>query len=262
MGYRNSTKYTAEQVQGYLSDTFLTLDGLAERSGLTARRLLELIYAGCIPGPSYFVSARGKISTYLHGDSALDAGAPELYFSPATLEWIKRSASLANGGGDRETARRMQALFETEFSRALAEIDAERLAFPECFAKDGTLDKSKFGEVARDKWTHVLKGTYGICVREPLSAADVVRKAVAVMRIAKLTDEGRKPNLNAREREALLAALKDFDAIVSEFAPHDRPTSSRKRYFDDIVSKHAFESHFKKTEYRSLETREPALAAA
>jgi hypothetical protein len=218
----------------YLAENFVSLERLAENAGVTPDRVLELVHARCVPRHSYELKRTVVISSFVSGDTPVLEGAVRRFYAPALAHWIRVAEAPAARLPLDAVAARMRATFRADYRRALLELDRHGAELMECCTPEGTLDEGRFATAFDEVWTHWLEGTYGLCVRSPLSAKDVLRKELAVARLARLTLDGKKQIFTSDERAAVLRAVAEYDAAAMPFAPHDYPRSSRKRLVDDV----------------------------
>lgn len=234
-------KVSVEAIREYLVKNFLTLHQLARASGMSEARVRSLIEQECVPGPSYILRSATHISSSLHDQPEEYKGPVEEFFSPSVTFWIAASEQAVPTGSLSEA---MYQRFEVEFFAALIRRSAGDHGFADLFDDKGRLNQTRAKASARAVWRDLLKGTYGICIKGPVTADSVVRKAIAVHRVASLTNNGMALEIEPSRRETLVAALREFDDVVSHFAPHDWARSSRKRLFDDLLLRYGLQREF------------------
>lgn len=247
-----SQNYSLDHVMTYMRTHFLTLSQLAGESQTSICEIHNLILSGCIPAASYMVRETVTLNSALNETVEVDADNVIEYHSPSTVDWIRLAEKLAKETSDGNllhVAQLMRFHFESEFALALKEFDGIRYGYSGCFLSESELSRDRLHQVVNEEWNKVLKGAYGISLRLPVSARSIVRKGVTIARLAELTHNGAKDVLTEEERLKVIEAMKEFNSIVSEFSPHDRIHSLRKRYFDDFVTKYGLQDHFQRVLY-------------
>lgn len=208
----------AESV-AYVRSHFLTLDLLADRTGVASEVIAGYIEHRCIPWHSYSITTDISISSFF-GPAA---GRPVevWYYASSHIHWIEETLGRYGTRPLRRIAEERGRWFHREYR-----AEAERIA-PDLIPR-GQLEVLVESEFER--W---LDGTYRLCTltAEP---ADIARKDLGIARIRALTDDGAKPHLTAEERELLRAAVTMVDLATSSFAPHERARSSREKWIHQI----------------------------
>ncbi|GHB20135.1 hypothetical protein GCM10007094_05110 [Pseudovibrio japonicus] len=98
------------------------------------------------------------------------------------------------------------------------------------------------GDLEERTWVHFLNGTYGICTRDG-QPDTIFRKQAGVRFVEKMTEI--PPHLFPADQLQLLQQTVDFlDGVVSEFAPHDVPQSSRQRCILDVREQYLAEDAY------------------
>ncbi|MGE4132374.1 MAG: DUF6058 family natural product biosynthesis protein [Bdellovibrionales bacterium] len=233
---------SAESITAYLIENYLTLDQLANESNSTPKEIRDLVTSRCAPSASYTTSPSIQISSQLYASIENYKSQEQTFYSPSIICSIKKCQKW-KGGSRQALAAALYNEFEAEFFSSLVAREAQNFGFEEVFEKMN-LNPDKARPLAKRAWESFLKGIYGICVRGNVTADSIVRKAIAINRVALLTNNGSQAEISASLRPSLIVALREFDSAVSRFAPHDWPTSSRKRLFDDLVPKYNLETEF------------------
>ena len=65
---------------------------------------------------------------------------------------------------------------------------------------------------------------------------NVARKTLAVVRLRRLTEDGRKSAYTAPEATTVRAAIAEYDAIVPPYSPHDHHESSRSQLVETALA--------------------------
>lgn len=229
---------TAESIHKYLIKNFLGLEQIVRATGKPEQEIAKLIEDRCIPGPSYKFKKNSEVFSHLSGNLENFPNEEESFYAPSLINWIAQAEQ------EKYQGKVIYAKFEHEYFESLIQRNSREYGFAEFFEKNGNLIETKARAEALSEWENTLKGIYGICIKGPVTADAIVRKAIATNRVTELTDGGKKVELESALRLELIDALKEFDQVVSHFAPHDWPKSSRKRLFDDLVLKYNLASEF------------------
>jgi|GEM_PF-4753254 len=207
-------------IRNYLTHNFITLGDLEKGSGLSSQQIWEFIDQRCAPYPSYRIRRHEEVYSNLSRKSELIHTTTEDYFSPSTMDWLRE---INHEEPSPQLSEQLYQNFKLKYEHAY-------------IVRTGTAIHSE--TKIKEEWEHFLDGIYGICIKGSVTADSIVRKARAVEKVAALTDNGTAPTIRNSKRQELIAALREFDTIVSPFAPHDWPTSSRKRLFDDLIPRY------------------------
>ena len=185
----------------YLHTHFLTRAQLLAACATDGAHLDAFTAAGMMPAPSYRLQVRIDCASFFgdHSEAhALD------WYAAGYVDWLRM---LLDGEPD------PYGRFAARYRAALEALPLSGLE-----ATDAHL---------RSEWRHFLDGTYGLCTRSGLPE-DIAAKELAIHVIRTLTDDGRTPDAEGRERLARAHNL--LDRASSLFAPHERARSSRARY--------------------------------
>lgn len=81
---------------------------------------------------------------------------------------------------------------------------------------------------------HFFNGTFGLCIADPSTGADIARKELLQEQLVALASDTHTP-LDARvDRQALLALIDDYARASMPFSPAEYDRRSRKRWVDDL----------------------------
>jgi len=226
-----------------MTDTFAILDyvrrhcltppALAQAAGLTEDRLRALIAARCLPGPTYVLDSSLQARSAIRSEAL--APQPEEWFGAAVLPWARRAAestlpppALAEG---------LRQDFVADFRRALLASEGRVHGWTELFDGAGAIDEAAFAKALDEIWESWLGAVYGICLRR-FDGHHLVTKLVERSRIRALTAEGAKPALTAAEAAEVTAAMARLDAVITPFAPHERPHGTPGLWIDRIADRY------------------------
>lgn len=85
-------------------------------------------------------------------------------------------------------------------------------------------------------WSHFLNGVYGVCTRDG-APETIFHKQIGVMIVEALTSL--PPDQTAPDTLPVLAdAVAFLDEVASDFAPHERASSSRQHCVADIRARY------------------------
>lgn len=219
----------------YLSEYFLDFDQLAAASGLSQRQLRQLLAERLIPAASYVV-ASDTVTSYVFGTLPAPGATPGEYFHPAVLVWIARAEQVIAQVGRAPAHAALQARFVTNMRRALADMNTAIWPLRDAFADDGSMLDGLHARI-ESLWEHFLHGTFGLCVANPVSEADIAHKEVLQEKLTALSADGAKREYAETETRALLELIAAYEAAAMPFSPIEYPLSSRKRLADDLKAR-------------------------
>ena len=206
-----------DEVQRYLDHNYLTLDQLAEHSGIAPERILDLADAQCVPPHSHEV--RG-VAVFASTFGEYTAPVPaRRYYHPSLVAWVKRAGALALEHPLAEVARQVREDFGQAFEDALG---GRAPPWP------GGVDYA---------WAYLMDGTWGLCLKE-ISAPNLLQKEFARRKIAELVSPDPQHRLSEAARAALTEAIEQYDEVAADFAPHERGDSSRCREVGAAIEKY------------------------
>ncbi|HEX2137371.1 MAG TPA: DUF6058 family natural product biosynthesis protein [Microvirga sp.] len=222
------------EIHAYVTSRYLTLDELAREAGMAASTVARLIEAGCLSGPSYVLheaGVRGPVGSF-----GSDAGPGTAYFSPILVWWIRRALAVQDSA-PRDLSAALRGWYRDDLRTALERYESRAYGFTDLYADGGRgpLLEDKLEELVQRMWRWWLDGTYGVCMRA-FDGSHVVIKWVERARITALTDDGRRSTFTPPERAALVDAMARLDAVITPFAPHERPTSTRGLWIDRVLA--------------------------
>ncbi len=207
----------------YIRSHFLTIDTLAERTGVAPGLIGSYIEHRCIPRHSYAVVTCSSINSFF---GRAGSGPVEVrFYAPSHTRWIAETVRQSGGNSLLAIAQERRRWFYREYC---AEI--ERTA-PDLIPRD-QLDAHLASEF--EGW---LDGTYGLCT-VTATARDIARKELSILRIRALTQDGARAALSSSERSALGEAVRLLDQVSAPFAPHERARSSREKWIRRIAQRY------------------------
>jgi hypothetical protein len=223
-----------QHINDYLAAHFETVPVFAERCGVSSQQLQKLVQYELAPAPSYVVFAH-TIQSHVFGTMPAIDALPGAYFHPETAPWVERAASMLKlGEVPSECARLLRLVFDQQMQAALLPLHRETWPLRDSFAEDGQLIHAGFKHRLDNYWTHLLAGTFGLCVAHPLDEAHIARKEVLQEKLTAQTDNGKRRDYSQQESPALLALISDYETTSMPFSPIEYERSSRKRLVDDL----------------------------
>lgn len=209
---------TAQEVQDYVkTHNYMTLEQLAERAGTTPYEIRALEEAQCIPATSYLLGGEMTFTSSF-GTYALPV-APQRYYHPSILEWVRKAMELAQSRSLSEVAQIVRANFDKEFSEAL----------------NGS--EPPWPRGADYAWDFITDGTWGLCLKE-VTAANILTKESARAVIRRIVRSEPDHTLTDEERAELETALRSFETVALPFAPHEVADSCRHNEIRPAVEKY------------------------
>lgn len=210
------TRQMLTETLDYFQKHMLPEDEVAQRAGISVDRLLELVQWRCVPPHTHEVSIGTQISGCF-GDFAFP---PEnrRYYHPSIVEWMARVLPIAETLPLYTVAERMRDEFFDDF---VAALDGRAPPWEGMSAVEGAVYA----------WNYVMDGTWGACLKV-IDIPSMLAKeyARAVFRaVATLPDDA---VLSHDQLSALEQAITDYERVAQEFAPHERPLSSRSVEYD------------------------------
>jgi Family of unknown function (DUF6058) len=217
----------------YLSRHYLNADQFAEHCGIGTRELFQLIDEQCIPAAAYVVTEQASIQSYVFGEMPAPDSTPGQYFHPANHVWVALAKSAQFNGNAAALRQRFTARFET----ALSELNRDLFHLEDSFTPEGTVITEGLNLRTDSAWQHFLKGTFGLCIANPISEAAIARKEILQEKLSALSENGSKTHYSQAEKPILLALIDEYAAASMPFSPIEYPRSSRKRLVDDLKTR-------------------------
>lgn len=217
----------------YIFQHFLTLDQVAEQSGVPLEKLTALQKANCLPGPAYRLKGSVTVSS-LFGEH--EEMIPQDYYPHSH---VIKARELAEAGDDLAViASQQEEAFKTSYKDVLLRMHAKDYGLAHLFTENGDVAGKAADQLLDSEWQHYLDGTYGLCTKSAM-AEDIAAKEIMITKIKWLID---RLESDEADQEALLPQLKRsvdlLDHISMPFAPHERERSSRGKYIDSVRAKY------------------------
>jgi hypothetical protein len=224
----------AFSILDYVRRHCLTPPALAQAAGLSEDRLRALIAARCLPAPTYVLDPSLQARSAIRSEALVPQ--PEEWFGAALLPWASRAAESTLPLP--MLADRLRQDFAADFRQALLASEGRAHGWTELFDAAGAIDEAAFAEALDEIWEeNWLGGAYAVCLRR-FDGHHLVTKLVERSRIRALTAEGTKPALPAAEAAEVTTAMARLDAVITPFAPHERPHGTPGLWIDRIAERY------------------------
>lgn len=216
------------QLDNYLAAHYLTATQLAVAAGLTVAELDAMVASRLVPAPSYVVNAGGTVTSFVFGAMAAPGAQPGRYFPPSQLVWIARARAA------HVTEAMLAAQFTANFAAALATLNDTTWRLPDSFDEHGNPIKAGLHARGATAWTYFLNGTFGLCVANPVSEAQIAHKEVLQEKLMVLSENGKKLAYAPGAEQAMQELIDAYAAAAMPFSPVEYAVSSRKRLVEDL----------------------------
>jgi hypothetical protein len=221
----------------YLSQYFLDTEQMASAARLSVTEFLALVRERLVPGPSYVVADGATLKSYVFGEMPASVAKNGSYFHPSTAAWVERARHAIADVGRAQAGAALRARFASQMQSALADLNGSTWRLSDCFADDGTVLGEGMARRMQSLWAHFVHGTFGLCVANPVSEADIARKEVLQEKLTVLSANGTKFAYTADEALAMLDLIDAYAASAMPFSPVEYAVSSRKRLVEDLAAR-------------------------
>ena len=228
--------WTREELDAYLGERYVSLDEVAEKTGLDRDLVQELIDTGCMPGPSYEHRSREELYALVNGSAdTIELRTVARYFARDVITWVESIAPRLRHVSPVELAPVLKSELRTAFREGLVEHGGASIEYEGFMSRAGPIDPAGFDAHFEEYiWPNWRAGTWGICVHGSERMQNVARKTIAVNRLKRLTDDGTKVGYSKDEASEIHAAMAEYDSVAPPFSPHDRHSSSRARLVETL----------------------------
>lgn len=222
-----------EHALQYMEQWFWDISSLAQATDVDEKVIYAMIAKECVPGTIYSFDTEygwwSALAAYLGQASSTASTDGKMWYSPATLWWIRRTIlHLRAGKSLNDIAREFEGGFQKEFVALLKAIPNANSAYPECYLSDGALDNHKAHQIAHNEWHSWICGAYGVCLRD-FTANNCIRKEVIGAIIKSHFEEGSASQLTDLE---VLVLTQELASLVTPFALWERPTGTPGKTID------------------------------
>jgi hypothetical protein len=217
----------------YLARHYLNAEQFAADCDIAVDELEDLIRRELVPAPSY-IASNGVLESYVFGSMPAPGAIAGHYFHPAMAAWVARARHDLAMHGVENAASRARRMFEQEFATALLQLNATLHRMQDAFDASG--EPIATGLTARldSAWEHFIRGTFGLCVANPVSALAIARKEVLQEKLTAMTNNGTKHTFADAELKLVCELIDSYEAASMPFSPIEYRRSSRKRLVEDL----------------------------
>ncbi|MGH1365618.1 MAG: DUF6058 family natural product biosynthesis protein [Calditrichia bacterium] len=218
----------------YLQKHFLNAEQFAVKCNISVDKLEDLVRRHLVPAPSYVVSDSSTVSSFVFGEMAAKESKPGQYFHPANVVWVGVARGIIETHGEEKASEIIRNRFYQNFQAALSDLNQTTMRLPDSFTDEGAPIAAGVGARTDLVWKHFLKGTFGLCVANPISEAAIARKEVLQEKLSQQSDNGMRTEYSPEEVSAILELVNEFAAVAMPFSPIEYHLSSRKILVDDM----------------------------
>jgi hypothetical protein len=228
--------HSMTELDDYLSTHYLTAPQVARAAGISADELEALIGMRLVPAPSYVVNS-GTVTSFVFGAMDAPGSTSGRYFHPSQRTWIIRARAILASGPAHTAKARLQEQFRASFSAALAALNGTTWRMADSFDDAGAPIPAGLALRLDSAWNYFLNGTFGLCVANPATEAQIANKEVLQEKLVQLSENGNKADHAPQQLQAIHALIDAYAAAAMPFSPVDYPVSSRKRLVEDLRNK-------------------------
>ncbi len=218
----------------YLTKHYFNAGQFAAACGITVSELNELLQASLIPAPSYVVTTSSTVRSHVFGELAAPDAIPGEYFHPANVVWVNVAREIIALHDHQTPFASLKERYFSRFQQALTDLNITTWRLKDCFHDDGAPIKEGLHIRIEFAWEQFLLGTFGLCVANPISEAEIALKEVLQEKLIALSDNGSKITFNQPDTKMMLALIDAYQHATMPFSPVEYHLSSRKRLVDDL----------------------------
>lgn len=221
----------------YLVQNFLNAEQCADACGLSIAELDEFIQAQLVPAPAYVVTSDGMLKSYAFGTMVALGSVAGKFFHPSQSVWVDLAKGALVRYGREHAGAALQLQFSEGFQAALADLNITTWRLPDSFSDDGCRLVSGSRESSDVLWEHFLRGTFGLCVAMPVSAASSAWTTALQAKLTHLGGNGARNEFSADQSEpmrTLIAAFAAFAASALTLSPIEYHLGNRKRMLEEL----------------------------
>jgi rubrerythrin len=227
----------------YLQLHYCSLEQLLKTADIESDTFFSYIAANCLPQHSYVWRETSAIQSLASETAWCNQ---EIFYYPPrhalllqdVMTW-HRYMSLS------QIANAVEEDFKQRYVAILRQLNAFADVLSEYVLSDNTLNQSMVDLLLENEWQQYLQGVYGICVQEP-TPENIAIKEIMLRRIRLITEDCKKEKLTSEEVIALQQALQQYDQVATLFAPYERDTSSRQKWYEGIREKYEYTNRHSK----------------
>ncbi len=199
---------TFDETLAYLEESYLTLEALAQKSGVPPARIEELVAWNCLPPHSHEAELTIAVTTIISGRH--EAMPKHIrYYHRSLIALASEADRLAQAKGLNAAAADIRQQFEREVAEAAGSTTAE---------------------IIKGAWKAWCDGTYGVCLKEVVPG-NMIRKVAATQKMQGLLDRAKSAPLRADDLAELKEATQQYEEVAGPFGPHEVADSTRARVY-------------------------------
>lgn len=210
----------------YIKSHYIERESLLLFADIKSDLLNHLIEKELVPGPSYVIELRIKISSPLE-DEAIEY-AKEEYFGKHVLSIIEHYKN------EQIKAIEFKNRFRENFRKELLLHKDKTYAYDNIFDENNCLIEDEFNMIFESEWTAYCKGIYGICTFNS-TENEIIKKEILVKKLIEFNEKYISSRLDDKQKDILIELNKEFNLVARLFAPYQRNASSRGKYLDRIL---------------------------
>lgn len=211
----------------YVEQWFWTLDQLARSAGIAKRDTLDLISAGCAPGPIYIADGNGDWWSAIDETPRPEGSS---WYSRSAAWGLRRAALAVRGGASAaDAAQAERTSFIGDFVTSLAAMAGAEEAFGDCFA-NGAVAEAAAARRAAQEWESWLDGGYGVCLRSFTARTCIGKESLGASLKAALA-------AGSPDHTDLLRKAEELASLMLPFAPWQRERCTPGQTIDRLLSR-------------------------
>ena len=217
----------------YLARHYQDAEQFASSCGISTTKLSELIDQQLIPEPSYIVTKHSTLKSYAFGEMNASGSKPGQYFHPANSTWV----ALALTSNGLKTSNELKTRFLNNMRYELEQLNKTLFRLPDSFTDDGTPIPDGLASRTEPLWEHFLKGTFGLCIANPVTESEIARKEILQEKLSTVSENGTKSHFSESQTNAVLSLIEEYAKASMPFSPIEYHRSSRKRLVEDLKNR-------------------------
>ncbi|MQR00906.1 DUF6058 family natural product biosynthesis protein [Glaciimonas soli] len=218
----------------YLAKNYFNAEQFAAACDMTVSELNALIQASLIPAPSYVVTPSATVRSHVFGEMAAPGAIPGDYFHPANVVWVNVAREIVARNDHQTPFASLKERYCSHFQKALSDLNITTWRLKDCFHDDGAPIKEGLHIRTEFAWEQFLLGTFGLCIANPISEAEIALKEVLQEKLVALSENGSKITFNQTDAKMMLTLIDAYQNAAMPFSPVEYHLSSRKRLVDDL----------------------------
>lgn len=219
------------EIRSYIENNYFTIEQLSSLSEVSPQIINNYIDNYCLPKHSHEINQLTTFISKFFGKIEFDTSIK--FYSKSHLLWLTKIKKIASNHSNKEISKLIYDDFKNEFKETLLSEKNTYNAYPDCFNKNGEINKTGLDKTFNSEWEYVMKGVYGICLKEVTSRSIVIKKIADY----KLTNLIKIDSLNTEQQQELHLAKNLFNSIASDFGPHEIEKSSRECLLNTALRK-------------------------